>query len=241
MNKVLRLVLLGVLVFPTLASASVDMNLKYGMKNTEVSELQDYLSDKGFLKVSPTGFFGLLTLKAVQEYQLSVNVPSTGYVGILTRGKINDELTLALASSTEAEIAETGTSTPVSPIISPQSPIGGAPVNPQPIINPTPNMQDVVLGSLSKVTRADYNPFTHQYTESIEGKALIGYLEMGDAEKVIFKFDSFDSSNQYSGISPKEYIMTFLDEDFGQTYTITSYDSSGSVLGTVTGTFTLSN
>lgn len=113
MKKVLQLAFVGMLLLPTLAHASVDMNLKYGMKNSEVSELQDFLSDKGFLASASTGFFGFLTLKAVQAYQTSLTLPSTGYVGILTRAAINAELATVTAASTAAEIAETGTSTPV--------------------------------------------------------------------------------------------------------------------------------
>lgn len=101
--------------------ASLDHNIKYGQSGNQVSELQEFLSDKGFLKATPTGFFGLLTLKAVKDYQTSVNVPSTGYVGILTRTEINNELTKALGASNEAEITEIGTTTPSTTIpITPQ-------------------------------------------------------------------------------------------------------------------------
>lgn len=109
----------------SLVSASIDQNLKYGQTNTEVRELQDFLVDKGLLTQS-TGFFGLLTLKAVQKYQTSVNLPSTGYVGAMTRSSINGELSDAIASSTEAAIAEEGTSTP----------IGDTPVLQTPVVSP---------------------------------------------------------------------------------------------------------
>jgi len=97
-------------LLPSLSFASIDTNLKYGMKNTEVSELQDFLVDKGYMNTS-TGFFGLLTLKAVQKYQADNGISSTGYVGILTRTQINKELEVATQDSTQAEISETGTTT----------------------------------------------------------------------------------------------------------------------------------
>lgn len=106
------LIILALLV-PSMTFASVDVNVKYGQSGNEVLELQDFLVDKGFLKTNPTGYFGLLTLKAVQEYQTSVGLPNTGYVGVLTRGKINDELNAVVAKAVEAEVAETGTTTPI--------------------------------------------------------------------------------------------------------------------------------
>lgn len=105
-------------VFTTLAIASIgvvfasiDINLKYGQKGQEVSELQEFLSDKGYLTSSPSGFFGLMTLKAVKDYQVSVSLPATGYVGYMTREKINTILNEEVATSIEAEVKETGTTT----------------------------------------------------------------------------------------------------------------------------------
>ena len=113
MNKLITLILILGIFIPSISSASIDINLKYGQKNSAVFALQDFLADKGFLNSNPTGYFGLLTLKAVKQYQSLVKVPSTGFVGPLTRAEINKELELVSAEATEAEIAETGTSTPV--------------------------------------------------------------------------------------------------------------------------------
>lgn len=113
-----KIIILLALLIPSVTLASIDTNLKYGQNSNEVSELQDFLVDKGFLKTNPTGFFGLLTFKAVKEYQTSVDVPSTGYVGILTRGKINTELESAIVSSAKAETEEVGTPIPlISPVL----------------------------------------------------------------------------------------------------------------------------
>lgn len=40
---------------------------------------------------SPTNYFGDKTLAAVKKYQLSNSLPDTGFVGPLTRGKLNTE------------------------------------------------------------------------------------------------------------------------------------------------------
>lgn len=107
-TKILGIVLISILSSAYIASASIDKNLKYGQRDNEVMELQEFLVDKGFLKTIPTNFFGLLTLKAVKAYQTSVSVSPTGFVGVLTREKINNEIAVEVASSNEAEIKETG-------------------------------------------------------------------------------------------------------------------------------------
>lgn len=115
MKKITTLGVVSVLTLSlvSISYASIDKNLKYGQRDKEVTELQEFLIDGGFLKGAPTTFFGLLTLKAVKAYQNEVGVSPTGYVGVLTRQKINDRLVQDLASSTQAEIQETGTTTQI--------------------------------------------------------------------------------------------------------------------------------
>jgi peptidoglycan hydrolase-like protein with peptidoglycan-binding domain len=101
--SVISLFLLGT----NFAFASIDKNLKYGQRDKEVMELQEFLIDKGLLKTIPSTYFGLLTFKAVKAYQASIGVSSTGFVGALTREKINKEIDIEVSSSNEAERAET--------------------------------------------------------------------------------------------------------------------------------------
>jgi hypothetical protein len=56
-----------------------------------VSNLQNYLSKLGYIKVSPNGYFGPSTLSAVKNYQLNNNISNTGRVGPATRKKIRDD------------------------------------------------------------------------------------------------------------------------------------------------------
>ena len=90
---------------------TINSNLKYGQRNSEIFALQDFLIDKGFLNGNSSGFFGLLTFKAVKAYQKSVGINPTGYVGLLTRQKINSEIIAEVGSSIKAEQQEVGTST----------------------------------------------------------------------------------------------------------------------------------
>ena len=57
-------------------------------KNGEVSTLQDFLQSQGYLNSEPTGYLGLLTVKAVKNFQKSSGISSSGYVGSITRAKI---------------------------------------------------------------------------------------------------------------------------------------------------------
>ncbi len=112
MKKYLFAFALLIAISPLSASASLENDLKYGSKSSAVLELQEFLIDKGFLKSQPTGSFYALTKSAVMAYQVSEGLPSTGFVGPMTRAKIN----ASLGNDTEAEIQETGTVT--APVVS---------------------------------------------------------------------------------------------------------------------------
>lgn len=58
-------------------------NLWLGMKNNDVLELQKRLG------VIQTGLFGTLTFSAVRAYQKAHAIPTTGFVGPLTRANLN--------------------------------------------------------------------------------------------------------------------------------------------------------
>lgn len=107
------LALVSLLIIPLVANASLNTNLYYGLqKNSDVTQLQEFLIDKGFLPGSSTGNFFSLTLKAVKAYQASQNINQTGYVGTLTRTAINNELASNLSASNQEATNETGTTPP---------------------------------------------------------------------------------------------------------------------------------
>jgi hypothetical protein len=83
-------------------------NLKQGNRNADVTILQNFLKEKGYLNVSATGFFGGQTLKAVKNFQKDNNINSTGLVGPLTRDFIN-KLTCVNNTSTTTETNTTAT------------------------------------------------------------------------------------------------------------------------------------
>ena len=120
MKKIISLVILGIAFIPALSFASIDNNLKYGSRGSQVIELQEFLIDKGFLQGQATGNFYSLTLKAVKAFQSANNIPNTGYIGILSRTEINNELSAETASSTTEQLSESGTTTTIvktSPVV----------------------------------------------------------------------------------------------------------------------------
>lgn len=67
-------------------------NLTVGSTGADVVALQDWLSAKGFLSIpagTSKGYFGQLTKSSVSAYQASAGLPATGFVGPMTREKLN--------------------------------------------------------------------------------------------------------------------------------------------------------
>ncbi len=77
---------------PQGACLDLQNNLRYRMRDAgttdDISSFQDYLQANGYLHTEPTGFFGVLTLKAVKDFQQANGISPTGFVGPITRSKI---------------------------------------------------------------------------------------------------------------------------------------------------------
>ncbi len=65
------------------------IDLKFGSVGSDVTKLQKFLVMRGLLTTGVFGFFGLKTLAAVKQFQISQNIPVTGYVGPITRAVLN--------------------------------------------------------------------------------------------------------------------------------------------------------
>ena len=68
-------------------------DLKYGMRGREIVMLQDCLKYLGCFDptVESSGYFGRITLEAIKTFQRRYNIsPPFGYVGSLTRAKLNE-------------------------------------------------------------------------------------------------------------------------------------------------------
>ncbi len=72
------------------ATFRFDQDLWFGTSGNDVRELQVRLKAEGFFTFeTATGYFGPITKEAVIAYQKAQGLPQTGYVGPLTRGKLN--------------------------------------------------------------------------------------------------------------------------------------------------------
>ena len=67
-------------------------DLKIRTKSDEVKMLQDCLKyeDCFPVKIESTGYFGSITFNSVRKFQIKYGISSTGYVGPLTRTKLNE-------------------------------------------------------------------------------------------------------------------------------------------------------
>ncbi len=100
MKKTYIALLIAAFTIPSISFASIDANLRYGSHGIEVTELQEFLINRGFLTGQTSGNFFSLTRKAVIAYQVSVGLPATGFVGPMTRVKINAGLSVVNTTST---------------------------------------------------------------------------------------------------------------------------------------------
>ena len=89
-------------------AAKYTQALKVGSKGDEVSRLQTFLIEKGFLKIPQGvayGYFGKLTSDALAKYQASVNLEAVGILGPKTRALLNSAEVPPQAKSTEVSTA----------------------------------------------------------------------------------------------------------------------------------------
>jgi hypothetical protein len=102
MKKILIASGVAVLAFASVAAAQTfSTNLTVGSTGADVAALQTWLNANGFTipaiasGATTPGYFGAQTKAAVQKYQTSKGVPSTGFVGPLTRAALNGGASVA--------------------------------------------------------------------------------------------------------------------------------------------------
>lgn len=110
------------------ANAAFNTNLTVGSTGADVSALQSWLISKGFSIPSISsgaatpGYFGSQTKSAVVLYQASVGLPSTGFVGPLTRGILNGSSVpstapVAMGCPIGFKCIADGTTAPATPVV----------------------------------------------------------------------------------------------------------------------------
>jgi len=72
----------------TVLTKGMSLGSRDSRTNGEVTDLQAFLQQRGYLAVDPTGYFGLMTSRAVQTFQKANGITPNAQVGPITRGKI---------------------------------------------------------------------------------------------------------------------------------------------------------
>lgn len=138
---------------------NLSTNLRYGSSGTkDVSDLQQFLAENGYLASSPTGFFGKLTQAGVKKFQLDNKLPSTGLVGPMTRGKISE-----LSCSTQAAV--------VTPTPANTGTVLGTSTSEVVVSTPTPTPALISL-PYTTFDFADWNGYAGQVTQTSQGLEL---------------------------------------------------------------------
>ena len=113
MKKILSATVVGLLAFASVAgaqTASFNVNLTVGSKGADVAALQTWLIANGYhiaaieSGAAAKGYFGSQTQSAVKMYQSAVGLPSTGFVGPLTRAKLNGGSVATVPPSTACPV-----------------------------------------------------------------------------------------------------------------------------------------
>ena len=73
-----------------LASSPLTRSLYMGQEGEDVTAVQDYLFEKGYLKAPARGYYGILTATAVKEFQRANGLDAIGSIGPKTRNVINN-------------------------------------------------------------------------------------------------------------------------------------------------------
>lgn len=244
MKKIL--LVLGLVTLTTNVSfASIDSNLKYGMKNDSVLELQEFLQDEGLLTASPTGFFGPATLKAVKAWQVSQKLPATGFVGPMTREVINTKLNAISLEADQAEIAETGTTTPVATGNAPSGSTVYYPVYvPTPMPTQTPAVSEPVTPPAPVKTEVSWSQINgikpEPGTDTDRADLFIDQADSGDIVTITFNGETKVLTPTITGSG--KHRMGYVNISTGlQPNTVYTYDvrlDRGTKYATDSGSFT---
>ena len=152
MKKILIATGIAALAFVTVAGAQgyqFSTNLTVGSTGADVVALQTWLISNGYSIPSVAsgaaakGYFGAQTKAAVVAYQTAVGLPSTGFVGPLTRAKLNAGGTATAPTTT------TTVTCPVGFVCTPQAGTPTTPTTPTTPAAPVGISTNGVAGTLS--------------------------------------------------------------------------------------------
>lgn len=131
MKKVLIVTGVALMAFAAVAAAqgaTFNTNLTVGSTGADVVALQTWLMANGYSipalsAGTAKGYFGTQTKAAVMAYQAKVGVPNTGFVGPMTRAKLNGGVSapVAVASCPTGYTCTANPGTTPAPVVSPMT------------------------------------------------------------------------------------------------------------------------
>lgn len=160
-----RLMVLGLLITSASTSASalkfappststcvtLTKNLSRGSSDSEVSTLQQFLVDAGYLKIKPSGLFSSITANAVKSFQLANGISPIGSVGPMTRAKVkevscgSDSKKSFIAQDKIGNLPQVATPTTQVPVKETSTPTSRSSLNPVINSRPVDNSPDAYI------------------------------------------------------------------------------------------------
>lgn len=243
----MKTLILTLLLVPTFAFASIDTNLRLGNKGSEVTKLQTYLVEKGY-NTQVTGYFGVKTLFAVKKFQFDNELPSTGYVGMLTRNVMNTQSVTSTGSSqpiaTTTVVTATTSATTTAPIQTSTTtlPLATTTATTLPKIVPVYNKPmneetTVTLGTpyITHLKEDVYRGFIPVTITNISGKTVI--VDGTIPEPTGTGLNGIGT--EFNSRSSKPYLIPLEQVRGNYSYTITIKDNKGDTLSETTGSMNI--
>jgi|GEM_PF-4743886 len=199
-------------------------NLSRGMRGTDVLSLQQFLTTQYSDFPTPTGYFGPFTQAAIQQWQASKGIVSSGTPATTGYGSVGPKTRKAFASCSSISATQASTSAPVQSSINipiyPPSPVGNGgspPVTPQPQVTPpvitAPTTTVLVSNNCpsgwicpatpvySSTIGAWYEPwwkssgtYAYQWTSWARYMPLLGYYDAGNPATIDAEFAAMNAA-----------------------------------------------
>ena len=228
-----KTILAILILIPVLSFASIDRDLKVGMTHPQVRELQEILISKGYSTLN-TGYFGAKTLQAVKQYQRDNEIPSTGFVGKLTRASLNT------ISATIPDAIDNQSSTSTPEVVSNSS------TTPETVVTSAPKEYNILMDT----PETTYITFGTPNSEE-QGDLINGYVPVAlDADfiknggsiivdgTVPYEVGEgfYGIGREFSKRSGKDLRIPFMQVRGTYSYTITANDKDGNKVFEAAGT-----
>jgi peptidoglycan hydrolase-like protein with peptidoglycan-binding domain len=216
-------VLLSTPLFVFGQTNTFNSDLTLGSSGNDVSTLQTFLISSGFdipaisSGISKKGYFGAQTKSAVIKYQVSVGLPSTGYVGPLTRARLGRGSQTIVSAPVAVPVVPVGV--PLGTISTvPATSVASAPSSVPPVIDKIDGPSSISVNQKITWTVRAHDPNKGDLKFSVDwGDVYHGVSEGADALPVTQSAETATFSHVYKQDCCDRYGITFtVMNDAGQ-------------------------